>query len=170
MEINKIKSRVVRIVREHKYAILITVIGLVFLITPTISHSEKAETKELQIDNISSIANVEERLSAILSKIKGAGKVAVMLTTATGEEIVYQVNRQSNERSESSENSIDTVIVSDKDRTESGLIQQVNPPKYLGAVIVCQGADDPKVQLAIIDAVSKITGLATHRISVLRMH
>ena len=65
---------------------------------------------------------------------------------------------------------INTVIVSGNDRTESGLVRQINPPVYMGAIVVCQGADDPTVQLAIIDAVSKITGLGTHRISVLKMN
>jgi len=39
----------------------------------------------------------------------------------------------------------------------------------MGAVIVCQGADDPQVRLSIVDAVSKVTGLGSDKISVLKM-
>ena len=52
---------------------------------------------------------------------------------------------------------------------ETGLIKQVNPPKYLGALIVCQGADDPSVRLAVSQAVASVTGISTDRISVLKM-
>ena len=63
----------------------------------------------------------------------------------------------------------DTVTVTDAQRNESGLIRQVNPPVYKGAVIVCQGADNAAVRLAIVDAVGKATGLGADKISVLKM-
>ena len=46
---------------------------------------------------------------------------------------------------------------------------QVNPARFLGAVVVCQGADDPQVRLQVIDAVSKATGLRSNCIAVLKM-
>ncbi|MFR6424441.1 MAG: hypothetical protein ACLUNO_01710 [Oscillospiraceae bacterium] len=39
-------------------------------------------------------------------------------------------------------------------------------PQYLGAVVVCDGADAPQVQLAVTQAVAQFTGLSTDRISV----
>ena len=47
--------------------------------------------------------------------------------------------------------------------------RQVNPPTYLGAVIVCQGADSASVRLAIVSAVCSVTGLSTDKITVLKM-
>ena len=41
-------------------------------------------------------------------------------------------------------------------------------PQYLGAVVVCDGADAPQVQLAVTQAVAQFTGLSTDRISVLK--
>jgi len=35
--------------------------------------------------------------------------------------------------------------------------------------VVCQGADDPAVRLAVSQAVSSVTGISTDRISVLKM-
>ena len=63
----------------------------------------------------------------------------------------------------------ETVIVTDGQRTESGLVSQVNPPSYLGAIVVCQGADSPAIKYAITQAVAKITGLGTDAICVLKM-
>jgi stage III sporulation protein AG len=62
-----------------------------------------------------------------------------------------------------------TVIVSNSDRANSGLITRIEAPKYMGAVIVCKGGNDPNVRLAIVDAVSKSLGLSSNEISVLKM-
>ena len=63
----------------------------------------------------------------------------------------------------------DTVIVTDGDRAQNGLVQQLLPPTYLGAIIVCEGGDRAEVRLAIAKAVSRYTGLGIDRISVLKM-
>ena len=62
-----------------------------------------------------------------------------------------------------------TLIITDEKRAEKGLIRQVNPPVLQGAVVVCQGADAPKVKLAVVDAVMRATGLSSNQICVLKM-
>ena len=107
-----------------------------------------------------------ERLAEILAQIQGAGKVQVMLSVKTGEELLYQTDTQADA---SGTGRVDTVIVSNSSRDESGLVRQVKPPVYLGAVVVCQGGDSSAVRLAITEAVSKITGLGADCIVVLKM-
>ena len=63
----------------------------------------------------------------------------------------------------------ETVLVSDSTRNQSGLIRKVIPPVFMGAVIVCQGGDQPTIKLAVTQAVANATGLKTDRISVLKM-
>ena len=87
----------------------------------------------------------------------------MVLTTISEEEFIFQTNQDAEGKR------VTTVTVSDAQRNENGLIRQVISPKYRGAVIVCQGADDPVVQLAIVEAVSSTTGLGSDRISVLKM-
>ena len=70
---------------------------------------------------------------------------------------------------DSNNQTLKTVIITDSQRSESGLIRQVNPAAYKGAIVVCQGADSPSVRLAVTQAVSKITGLGTDSICVLKM-
>ena len=84
-----------------------------------------------------------------------------MLTMAQGQETCYQTDQRGEDHS--------TVTVTDSDRKEQGLIRQVNPPVYLGAIVVCQGGDDPTVRLAIVESVAKVTGLGADRISVMKM-
>ena len=106
--------------------------------------------------------SITDELTVILSNIKGAGKVQVMLTVKIGERYIYQTDQ-------SSENRQDTVIVTDSDRAQDGLIQQIESPIYRGAIILCQGADSAGVRLAITEAVAKVTGLDASEISVLKM-
>ena len=93
----------------------------------------------------------------------------VMLSVATGEEVLYQTDRDVSEDEKGSDKRIDTVTVTDSQRNETGLIRQINPPDYLGAVVVCQGADDPAVRLRVAEAVARITGLGMDKIYVVKM-
>ena len=109
--------------------------------------------------------DLQTGLEEILSQIQGAGRVRVLLTQREGERTVYQTD----EDSTSSGIRSDTVLLNGSDRSQTGLVQQVNPPTYLGAVIVCQGADSASVRLAIVSAVGSVTGLSTDKITVLKM-
>ena len=113
--------------------------------------------------------SLEDKLSLILSQVDGAGKVQVILTVEAGEEVVYQTDDNQTITADSDAKNTDTVTVTDANRNQNGLIRQVNPAVYQGAIIVCEGAENPTVHLAIVDAVSKITGLGANRISVLKM-
>lgn len=122
------------------------------------SNRQSEETEDLQ-----------QKLSNLLSQMAGAGRVKVLLTEATGEQIFYQEDRDTSAGGQSQTTRTDTVIVTDDTHTQEGLIRQVNPPTYLGAVVLCQGADQPSVRLAITEAVANATGLGYHKITVLKM-
>ncbi len=149
---------------KYRYAALILLIGIGLMLLP-----EKKETKTELSQAVTQPATVEteaEQLAEILAQIQGAGKVQVMLSVRTGEETLYQTDIQT-DSPESSR--VDTVIISGSDREETGLVRQVKPPVYLGAVVVCQGGENASVKLAITEAVSKITGLGADSIVVLKM-
>ena len=60
-------------------------------------------------------------------------------------------------------------IIGAADGPTSIVVAQALNSKYLGAIILCQGADHADVKLQITQAVSRATGLGTDRISVLKM-
>lgn len=145
---------------KYKYLLLILLIGVVLMLLPdsTTEHKQEETIQQLQITS----ENLPEELAEVLSNIKGAGRVQVMITTEKGKETVYQTDISSGDKE-------NTVIISNADRNENGLVQQVISPVYRGAIILCQGADNASVKLSIIDAVSKVTGLDSSQISVLKM-
>ena len=154
------KQRINALWAKYKYPILVVLVGLGLMLLPGKSEPEPQQSAE----TVES-PNLEARLAAILSQIDGVGQVRVLLTEETGRENVYQTDIQT----DTDRRSEDTVLVEDASRTENGLIRRTLEPTYRGAVILCQGADQPSVRLAIVEAVRCVTGLGADRVSVLNM-
>ena len=154
-------QRAAELIKKYRYVLLVLAVGIVLMLLP----SGQVETEDPVIPETVSAKkdwDLTEELTQILMQVKGAGEVKVLLTVAGGYTTVYQYDTDTSGRHE-------TVIVTDANRNQSGLVQQINPPKYQGAIIVCQGADNDVVRLHIIEAVAKVTGLGTDKISVLKM-
>lgn len=168
MEIIQFWKKIPDFWNKYKYVILILVAGLVMMLLPDFSSDEKDAQKQPQAA-VQPKKTEEEKLAAILSQIEGAGDVHVMLSYARGEETVYQTDTDNSSGESNTSTRLESVIINAEDRTETGLVRQVIPAVYQGAVVVCQGGDNPGVRLAIVEAVSDITGLGSDKISVLKM-
>ncbi len=165
MDLVAYKQKAVDTVKRYRYVLLILALGVALMLIP--GKSDPSET-EHPVQITEQKEDTAQQLSRILAQIQGAGRVEVLLTLASGEKTVYQTDEDIS-TGENGTTRFDTVIITGSDRGQSGLIQQVNPPSYQGAIVVCQGADRPAVRLAIVEAVSKVTGLGADRISVLKM-
>lgn len=156
-----------KIWKKYRYIIVMLLVGLFLMLIP----QQKSAQQEIQtpIKAEKKEKDLQSELEVLLSQLEGAGKVKVLLSQAAGERRIYQSNENADETDSSSSIRKETVILKDSGRAEEALIQQTIPAVYLGAVILCQGADRASVRLAIIEAVSKATGLDTHHISVLKM-
>ena len=161
-----VRNRTLELFRKYKYVCLILALGMILMSLP-----EGAEVT--QGEQLPETADVQpgtsDRLEAILTQIDGVGKVRVMLTESAGAETIYQTDEDSSAASDSQSIRVETVIVSDSNRTETGLVRQVNPPSFRGAIVVCQGAEKAEVRLSVVEAVSNVTGISTDRITVLKM-
>lgn len=166
MDIKNIVPRTKEILGKFKYVLIILIAGILLLLIP---ENKKTETISSTIPEHTEYVLDESALSKLLSSVDGAGQVQVMLSVSSGEETVYQTDCSNSGTTENLNNKTETVIISDAQRNENGLVSRVNSPVYLGAIIVCQGGDVPSVRLAITQAVSKITGLSTDHICVLKM-
>lgn len=166
MDLVSIKTKVKEGIQKYKYVWLVLLLGMGLMLLPskekTTTH-QAAQTEQQQVTQ-----SIDDQLSQILSNIDGAGKVQVYLSVCEGEKTIYQTDEDSVSSEDNINIQVKTVILSDGSR-EMGLIRQINPPTYKGALILCQGADRPQIHLAIVDAVSKITGLGADKIAVLKM-
>lgn len=150
---------------RYKFVALILSIGILMMVQPgkTNVEAEPAD-RPLQVQQ----PDLTEKLTEILGQIHGVGKVRVMITEAAGAETVYQTDEDRSVTADATTVRLETILIS-SGGAEQGLVKTVTPPVYLGAVIVCQGGDNPTVRLAVSQAVSSLTGIGTDHITVLKM-
>lgn len=157
------KRTVLDFLKKYRLIIIVLLAGILLLVFPD------GEKKKEESMPVSTEESLQDSLEEILSQISGAGKVSVLLTQAAGKETIYQIDENTSAENGGSSSHRQTVLISGTGREETGLVRQVKEPTYLGAIIVCQGADNAAVRLAVVEAVRSATGLTTDRISVLKM-
>ena len=155
------KGSVQEFLQKYRYVLLAALVGILCM---TLPEKPKEPAAEESVQVISEPA-LEDSLSALLSSVQGAGRVKILLTQQEGAKTLYQNDEVRTEK----ESRTDTILVTDSSRKESGLIRQIIPPVYRGAVVLCQGADDARIRLQIMEAVKSVTGLTSDRITVLKM-
>lgn len=154
-------------ITKYRYPILVLAIGLVLMVLPGRKKQIEQPVAEKAVAEQS--VSVSDELARILCRIQGVGKVEVMLTVKTGQTTIYQTDEDISTTETGSTVRKETVIITDANRQQEPLVRQILSPEYLGAVVVCQGANDVQVRLAVVEAVSKVTGLGADKISVLKM-
>ena len=120
---------------------------------------------------------VEQRLEEVLSCIRGAGKVRVMVTYDTGVEVVPIMSTDTQtSTSESVTASGQTV---NQNQTESQtpvtgresepLVLTEKQPRIRGVLVVAEGAADIAVRINLMNAVQTVLGVDARCISVYEM-
>lgn len=159
MDMESGKEQIIRSVKKYQYVLWVVLLGIFLMLLP---QKQESPGREIPAETEAALT-LEEELSAMLSKISGVGKAEVLLTELSGSSTIYQTDTTQNQVNS------DTVIVMDRNREEQGLVKQVLPPVYKGALVVCQGADSASVRLSVVDAVKSVTGLSSDCITVLKM-
>lgn len=159
MDLESGRKQFITYLRKYQYFLIVLAVGVLIMLFP----ENKPEQRELQSPDMPVQVGLEDELREILSQISGVGKAEVLLTEDRGSETIYQIDCGVNASNQ------DTVILTDSNRSQSGLVKQVLPPIYKGAVVVCKGADSASVRLAVVDAVMRATGLSSDCITVLKM-
>ena len=163
-------DRLYRFAGKWKYALIVLLAGLLLLATggggDPPAGRDAAEGAEPAAAETFSLSEFEARLTACLSRIEGVGQVELMLTLdSTGREVYASDIRQTT--SASYESTVSTV--SNGSYGEEPVRVTTTSPEFRGAVVVCQGADDDRVRLAVTEAVGALCGLGADRITVIKM-
>ena len=152
--------------QKYKFVLIILVLGVFLMKFPAQEQDKPAPVPDTTLNAPITLA---EELEVILSQISGVGKVSVLLTESESSSTIYQTDEDHSSSADSESKRVETVIISNSNREEAGLVRTVTPPIYLGAIVVCQGADSSVVRLSIVEAVSNATGISSDRITVLKM-
>lgn len=147
----------------YKFALLVAAVGLLLLLLPQ-SEGEATQAVEMTNDTAVdfSVEQLEKKMAGALSRIAGVGEVTVVLTAETGVDNVYATDRamSSDDREES------LVIISGQGSGESAVLEKQYAPAFRGALVICEGGEDPQIRLQITQAIAALTGLGADRISV----
>ncbi|HHW30475.1 MAG TPA: stage III sporulation protein AG [Clostridiaceae bacterium] len=174
-------------------SLIVLIIGAIILIAASSFYKDKVDmTKNNQnnFDNSVEVvsrnnladydSDMEKKLASILSKIDGVGKVDVMITYISGNEIVpaYEVKESENSSIEKDSEG-GTREVTQYDRETKVVYEDNNNgdkkpvilkniyPEIKGVVVVAEGADKPGIKGKLIKAVEVLTGVPVHRIQIL---
>lgn len=168
-KMKKIQKQAGEAIRKYKFALLILLLGLIFLLWPQKKAASAESPAAEEIKGSCDISEEETRLTQLLSQIDGVGEIRVMLTVDCSEQNVYQSDQTTTSgQTGSTQENITVITAQNGTEKEPVLVKRIYP-LYRGAVIVCQGADRAAVRLAVIQAVSGLTGLGSDKITVVKM-
>lgn len=169
--VNELPKKILAGLKKYKYAVLVLLLGVALMLLP-FGKKEEAPEAEAQEDTLTDEAyaqTLEQRLEDMLCQVSGAGQVRVMLTLQTGSRTEYQTDTQISDSETQSQEERKTVILSEGSAYDKAAVSAVQYPRFQGALILCQGADQSTVRLSLVNAVAALTGLSSGQITVIKM-
>lgn len=155
-----------KLLDQYKYVLIVIAAGILLLLWPTGDGKRQAADGILpEPQEDFDLEALEEKLSRTLSQVEGAGKVTVTLTLKNGMEQVPATDRSTSAGERENRVEEKTVVVSTGSGQEA-VVRMQRYPVFQGALVVCEGADQAQVRLAMTQAVSALTGLGSDRITV----
>lgn len=146
---------------RYKYALVVVLVGVLLLLLPEGKENPDGEAPPAQQPTLCA-QELEHTLERILSRIEGAGQVSVALTVKEGPRQVLA--RDMEQRQE--ETVQEYVLISQGSGRQNTVALQTVAPIYQGALVVCDGGEDPVVRLRLLEGVRVLTGLSSDKISV----
>ncbi len=160
--------------------IVVPLILLVLVLTIYYSFFNDSSKKTSSFSSISYTSSLEysqlleDKLKSVLSSIKGAGNVNVMITLESGPEL--KIATQTDERTNTTTNASGTTtsitvveepIIITQNGEETPLVLMEILPVVKGVVVVAEGAKDVGVKLQLLEAVQALLSLSSGNIQIL---
>lgn len=136
------------------------------------SKTSSASSNQVYLTSLEYSQALEQKLESVLSQVKGAGQVKVMISLDGSPELKYamdsdtKVSNSSNGSTTST--SSESPILVGKNGSTSPLILTEILPKVKGVIVVSSGANDISIKLDILNSVSTLLGISTDKINVLK--
>lgn len=179
MELDRLKQHIrtrlepfVPRIARYKYALIILLVGILLLYAGGGARDkpEQSEPRMEGTEQAFALDSFEMRLEKKLSQIAGIGRVTLMLSLEESGQSVYASNiRQTDNEQQNGSYESTLSTVSDGSYGEQPVRIKETCPTFRGAVVLCDGAQDSRVRLAVTEAIRAVCGLRTDRISVIQM-
>ena len=149
--------------------ILICLIALIYVFDLFETDKNENTTTQYGIDINNYKSELERSLMDALENISGVGKVKVMITFKSNQEIIYECESEysSNNNGENKQYSqSNKTVMKDTGNTNDGLIKKINEPQINGVLVICDGASDVNVKTKVTEAVKKLFSISNARVCV----
>ena len=170
LQLSQLRERAAQLLRKYRIPLLVFLLGVALALVPgKTKKTDAQQTTAASADTAFDLSATQKQLEALLSAIDGAGRVRLMLTLSSGERVVYQTDSRTVTASGSTTQETETVFRQSGGSEKEPAVQSVVYPQYQGALVICDGAERASVRLAVIQAVSSLTGLGSNKIAVVKM-
>lgn len=161
-----IRVRAAEALKKYRLAAATLLLGIVLMLLPSGGGQESTPSGGAEEERFDRAA-VQSEMEEILRTIDGVGELRLMLTVEAGtkRELAQDTSIERSGTEELHQTS-ETVIVGAGSGTREVVVTRSVYPRYVGALVVCEGGDSAAVRLAVTEAVRALTGLASDKISV----
>lgn len=162
------------------YVVMIILAAVILCIY--FSSMEASDNSDISGDNIMQIDfenkdDIEKRMEEVLSQIKGAGEVKVMITYDSGPEIIpatststeNDVTTQGSETSREVTKSQEEIVTIDSSGEKNALILKEIQPEIKGVIVISQGAGDISVKMNLFEAAKTLLNISADKVDVFEM-
>lgn len=123
-------------------------------------------------------AEYENQLKEVLETISGVGNVSVVVNvestgqkvveknTVTGSQVTKETDREGGKREVEDQSTDQQVVIIQEGEKETPIVIQTKKPEIRGVLIVAQGADNIHIKKTIIESVTRVLGVPSHRVAV----
>lgn len=164
---------------ENSVIFLILLVILIVVINGLYTDENKVETVQTVVAvNDTKSSELEERLEKILSMIEGAGNVKVMISysntntqvplydTKENVTVTEEKDKEGGTRKTEQTSTEQKIIFKEENNSREPVIKQRLMPEIIGVIVVADGASNVKVRENLINAVSAVADVASHRIQI----
>ncbi len=155
--------------KKTEWLIVVGLIIVAIFIYTSASSLFKDDKEEVSLSTDEYVQSLEKRLSNVLSNVKGAGKVNVLVTVESGSEIVIATSTEEKTNSSSgtsNSNSSTTIVEKPTIVGNEPIVLVEKLPKIKGVIVVAQGANNVQVRLELLKAVQAVLEVNAQNVEV----
>ena len=182
VKLNTFTSSFANFFKKKKFSTSIVVLGCIGILLIGVSDwifSQKSEKQNATFQEINTedyIDILEKKTQKMILSINGAGKSKIMITAecssenqfATDDEISNDNKISTSDEAQKSEHRSEIVII-ESSGTKNALVTKVTEPQIRGVLVLCEGADIPKVRESVTEAVKTVLGVPYNKICVIKL-
>ena len=156
-----------KLIERYKWILLVIAAGAFLLLLPTGgAPAERTAEPQMQQTEAFDLTATEARFAAALSEIAGAGEVIIVLSVRSGTRQIIAEDSRISEGGSGYEEESSAVLISRGSGVQETVRLQELYPQFQGALIICDGGNDPMVRLKLTEATAALTGLGADKISI----